>query len=254
MVAGRLLSGCEGPDAAVARACPEGSRQKPLRCSMWTKLSGCSEIRLRSRSYRFAASAKEVLIEVSRQAPQQQEQPEKQQPWQEAGQAPQRASQPAAAMENRKKGSVLENRKDGQIRLTIVGRPSLCFDRTSGTWTDPETSGAGSGISTIEQASKHGQGQKTELQQPDTNAPVRTAEERTCPAADTPAAELAAAPGYLLIPDVTLYKARLVQAYASRCGCTARPRAVTVLATGYRPISSAAPIRYAKCFPTSRKY
>ena len=32
---------------------------------------------------------KEVLIEVSRQAPQQQEQPEKQQPWQEAGQAPQ---------------------------------------------------------------------------------------------------------------------------------------------------------------------
>ena len=70
-------------------------------------------------------------------------------------------------------------------------------------------------------ASKHGQGQKTELQQPDTNAPVRTAEERTCPAADTPAAELAAAPGYLLIPDVTLYKARLVQAYASRCGCTA---------------------------------
>lgn len=164
---------------------------------------------------------KEVLIEVSRQAPQQQEQPEKQQPWQEAGQAPQRASQPAAAMENRKKGSVLENRKDGQIRLTIAGRPSLCFDRTSGTWTDPETSGAGSGISTIEQASKHGQGQKPELQQPDTNAPVRTAEERTCPAADTPAAELAAAPGYLLIPDVTLYKARLVQAYASRCGCTA---------------------------------
>ncbi|MFQ8807206.1 MAG: hypothetical protein ACLR8Y_21965 [Alistipes indistinctus] len=34
MVAGRLLSGCEGPDAAVARACPEGSRQSlsAVRC------------------------------------------------------------------------------------------------------------------------------------------------------------------------------------------------------------------------------
>lgn len=171
---------------------------------------------------------KEVLIEVSRQTPQQQEQPKGQQPWREAGQAPQRASQPAAATENRKKGSVLKNRKGGQIRLTIAGRPSLCFDRTSGTWTYPETSGTGSEtvvaeseISTIEQASKHGRRQKPELQQPDTNASVRTADERTYPAADTPATELAIAPGYLLIPDVTLYKARLVQAYASRCGCTA---------------------------------
>lgn len=180
MVAGRLLSGCEGPDAAVARACPEGSRQSlsAVRCGrsfQVVRRYGFGRDRIGSRRVQrstdrsFTASA--ATTRTARKT------------TTVAGGRASTSTGIAAGRSNGKpkKGSVLENRKDGQIRLTIAGRPSLCFDRTSGTWTDPETSGAGSGISTIEQASKHGQGQKPELQQPDTNAPVRTAEERTCP-------------------------------------------------------------------------
>lgn len=155
---------------------------------------------------------KEVLIEVSRQAPQQQEQPEKQQPWQEAGQAPQRG---IAAGRSNGKPERRPNPANHRRQAFALLRPHLghmdrpgnirCRIRNINDRTSFKTrSGTKTGITATGYECAGPNSRRAYL-----------------PGSRYSGCGTGRCAGYLLIPDVTLYKARLVQAYASRCGCTA---------------------------------
>ncbi len=128
---------------------------------------------------------KEVLIEVSRQA----SEPEVH-----------HSSQLATTANNKNENPVHENPQGGLIRLTTVGRSSLCFNRISKTWIDTETTDAAPEMSAARQG--------FDEEGPDTNGSIQMV-------------GWTSKPHYLLIPDVTLYKARLIKAYAHRCGYVA---------------------------------
>lgn len=98
----------------------------------------------------------------------------------------------------------------GVIRLTASGHPSLCYSHKEGKWLSPPQE------KTEQQTSKQNpfpeQNQdhftKTSAIQQDTLIFSREKTDRI-------------ATRYLLIPDVVLYKARLIEQYAQYCGCRA---------------------------------
>ena len=104
----------------------------------------------------------------------------------------------------------------GVIRLTASGHPTLCYSRKEGKWLDSPQ-------------------KKTEQQEPKQNPfPEQNQDHSTKISAiqqDTLLFSREKTDGiatrYLLIPDVVLYKARLIEQYAQYCGCRANS------ATGY---------------------
>lgn len=104
----------------------------------------------------------------------------------------------------------------GVIRLTASGYPSLCYSHKEGKWLNPPQ-------------------EKTEQQKPKQNPfPEQNQDHSTKMSAIQQDSLLFSrdktdgiATRYLLIPDVVLYKARLIEQYAQYCGCRANS------ATGY---------------------
>ena len=104
----------------------------------------------------------------------------------------------------------------GVIRLTASGHPTLCYSHKEGKWLDSLK-------------------EKTEQQEPkqnpfpeqnqDHSTRISTIQQDTLIFSREKTDDIAAR--YLLIPDVVLYKARLIEQYAQYCGCRANS------ATGY---------------------
>lgn len=104
----------------------------------------------------------------------------------------------------------------GVIRLTASGHPTLCYSHKEGKWLNPPQ-------------------EKTEQQEPKQNpfpeqnqdhfTRISTIQQDTLIFSRDKTDGIATR--YLLIPDVVLYKARLIEQYAQYCGCRANS------ATGY---------------------
>jgi len=111
---------------------------------------------------------------------------------------------------------ITDSAQMGVIRLTASGHPTLCYSRKEGKWLDSPK-------------------KETEQQEPKQNPfPEQNQDHSTQISAiqqDTLIFSRektdSIATRYLLIPDVVLYKARLIEQYAQYCGCRANS------ATGY---------------------
>lgn len=97
----------------------------------------------------------------------------------------------------------------GVIRLTASGHPSLCYSRKKGKWLDNPQAKVAQSTTQQNCSSDQQQAQATRLSsiQQHNNEVVF----------QEPTNDFTA--HYLLIPDVVLYKARLIDSYAQRCGC-----------------------------------
>lgn len=97
----------------------------------------------------------------------------------------------------------------GVIRLTASGHPSLCYSRKKGKWLDNSQAKVAQPTAQPNCSSDQQQAQATRLSsiQQHNNEVVF----------QEPTNDFTA--HYLLIPDVVLYKARLIDSYAQRCGC-----------------------------------
>lgn len=97
----------------------------------------------------------------------------------------------------------------GVIRLTASGHPSLCYSRKKGKWLDNPQAKVAQSTTQQNCSSDQQQAQATRLSsiQQHNNEVVF----------QEPTNDFTA--HYLLIPDVVLYKARLIESYAQRCGC-----------------------------------
>ena len=111
---------------------------------------------------------------------------------------------------------ITDSAQMGVIRLTASGHPSLCYSRKEGKWLDSPQ-------------------KETEQQEPKQNPfPEQNQDHSTRISTIQPDTLIFSrdktdgiATRYLLIPDVVLYKARLIEQYAQYCGCRANS------ATGY---------------------
>lgn len=97
----------------------------------------------------------------------------------------------------------------GMIRLTASGHPSLCYSRKEGKWIDNSQVQVAQLTSQQKCSSDQQQAQATHLSSLQRHNNEVVSQEQTN---DFTAR-------YLLIPDVVLYKARLIDSYAQRCGC-----------------------------------
>ncbi len=97
----------------------------------------------------------------------------------------------------------------GVIRLTASGHPSLCYSRKKGKWLDNPQAKVAQSTTQQNCSSDQQQAQAahtSSIQQHNNEVVFQE------PTNDFTA-------HYLLIPDVVLYKARLIESYAQRCGC-----------------------------------
>lgn len=104
----------------------------------------------------------------------------------------------------------------GVIRLTASGHPSLCYSHKEGKWLSPPQE------KTEQQTSKQNSFPE---QNQDHSAQISAIQQDTLLFSREKTDGIATR--YLLIPDVVLYKARLIEQYAQYCGCRANS------ATGY---------------------
>lgn len=104
----------------------------------------------------------------------------------------------------------------GVIRLTASGHPTLCYSHKEGKWLSPPQE------KTEQQTSKQNPFPE---QNQDHSAQISAMQQDTLLFSREKTDGIATR--YLLIPDVVLYKARLIEQYAQYCGCRANS------ATGY---------------------
>lgn len=97
----------------------------------------------------------------------------------------------------------------GMIRLTASGHPSLFYSRKEGKWMDNPQAKVAQATSQQNYSSDQQQAQATHISSIQRHNNEVVSQEQTN---DFTAR-------YLLIPDVVLYKARLIDSYAQRCGC-----------------------------------
>lgn len=96
----------------------------------------------------------------------------------------------------------------GVIRLTASGHPSLCYSRKKGKWLDNPQAKVAQSTTQQNCSSDQQQAQAAHTSSIQRHNNEVVYQEQTN---DFTA-------GYLLIPDVVLYKARLIESYAQRCG------------------------------------
>ncbi len=97
----------------------------------------------------------------------------------------------------------------GVIRLTASGHPSLCYSRKKGKWLDNPQAKVAQSTTQQNCSSDQQQAQAAHTSSIQRHNNEAVSQEQTN---DFTAR-------YLLIPDVVLYKARLIDSYAQRCGC-----------------------------------
>lgn len=97
----------------------------------------------------------------------------------------------------------------GVIRLTASGHPSLCYSRKEGKWLDNSQAKVAQPTAQQKCSSDQQQAQAPRISLIQRHNNEAVSQEQTN---DFTAR-------YLLIPDVVLYKARLIDSYAQRCGC-----------------------------------
>ena len=97
----------------------------------------------------------------------------------------------------------------GVIRLTASGHPSLCYSRKKGKWLDNPQAKVAQSTTQQNCSSDQQQAQAAHTSSIQRHNNEVVYQEQTN---DFTAR-------YLLIPDVVLYKARLIESYAQRCGC-----------------------------------
>ena len=97
----------------------------------------------------------------------------------------------------------------GVIRLTASGHPSLCYSRKKGKWLDNPQAKVAQSTAQQKCSSDQQQAQAAHTSSIQRHNNEVVYQEQTN---DFTAR-------YLLIPDVVLYKARLIDSYAQRCGC-----------------------------------